>query len=109
MPELAAGWAILAAKRHCNDSTWNAWANKWLSGEDRTPESACEACMRLADSQVGWGATWAATKAATRSKWAAESAEYAAAYAYVSAEDRATEIECQIRDALEIIGKEKAE
>ena len=108
MPELVAGWAILAAKRSCDAADWNEWADGWLSGEDRTPESACEARNMLDDSQVAWGATWAATRAAERSVWAAESAENAATYAYVSADDRATEIECQIIDALEIIGKEQA-
>ena len=50
-------FAILCAKTVCKDATWNAWADKWLSGEDRT-----------------WAATWTAAWAAA---WATEAAEAA--------------------------------
>jgi hypothetical protein len=36
-------FAILCAKEVCKDSTWNAWADKWLSGEDRSEARAARA------------------------------------------------------------------
>jgi len=32
--------SIRIAKLVCSDIKWNAWADKWLSGEDRTKSSA---------------------------------------------------------------------
>ena len=32
--------AIEAARRACAEPTWNDWAERWLSDQDRTPESA---------------------------------------------------------------------
>lgn len=59
-------FAILCAKSVCKDAEWNAWADKWLSGEDRSARSARSA----------WAAaTWAAAEAAAR----AAAAEAAAA------------------------------
>jgi len=103
-PVKAIKWAILAAKRRCNDSTWNAWADKWLSGEDRTEKSAETAAwtaeavetMEPAARSAAWAATWMkyATMAAAKS-------------AYIAAEDEAAEIKCQIADALEILENER--
>ena len=50
-------FAILCAKCVCTDVAWNAWADKWLSGENRS--------------------AWA--RAAARAAWAAEAAEAAEA------------------------------
>lgn len=36
-------FAILCTKEVCKDAAWNAWANKWLSGEDRSEKSALRA------------------------------------------------------------------
>ena len=36
-------FGILCAKEVCKDKVWNEWADKWLSGEDRTEESARDA------------------------------------------------------------------
>ena len=33
-------FAILCAKKVCADARWNAWADRWLSGEDRSREAA---------------------------------------------------------------------
>jgi hypothetical protein len=33
-------FGILCAKKVCSDTKWNKWADKWLSGEDRSKESA---------------------------------------------------------------------
>lgn len=34
--------AILCTKRVCQEAAWNVWADKWLSGEDRSAEAAWE-------------------------------------------------------------------
>jgi len=118
-PEGTVRWTITTAKRHCADADWNKWADGWLSGEDRTEKSA-EATWTAAGA-----ATWTAARAAVavartavrvaeaaQVAWMAEAdwaAAWAAEYAYDAAEDKTAEIECQIADALEIIGKEKAE
>ena len=36
-------FAILCAKQVCKDEKWNRWANKWLSGEDRSRAQAARA------------------------------------------------------------------
>ena len=46
--EMRVRFAILCAKRVCNDVEWNLWADKWLSGEDRTAWAA-EAAARRAE------------------------------------------------------------
>jgi len=127
-PEGAARCAILAAKRHYHDADWNKWADSWLSGEDRTPESAvtavrateaAEAAVRATEARMSRAAE-AAVRAARAAAWASVhlaqmpwetvwAADNAAAHAYnaaTSTKGKASEIECQISDALEIIGKE---
>jgi hypothetical protein len=59
-------FAILCAKEVCADLPWNAWADKWLSGEDRSEAAAGAAAE----------AAWAA-----RAARAARAAEAAAAWA----------------------------
>ena len=46
-------FAILCAKQVCKDEKWNAWADKWLSGEDRSAAAA----------EAAWAAAWAARAA----------------------------------------------
>ena len=41
-------FAILCAKQVCKDEQWNAWADKWLSGEDRSKKVAAEAARAKA-------------------------------------------------------------
>ena len=58
-------FGILCAKVVCNDLTWNAWADGWLSGKDRTQESAAaardaaEAVARDAARVAARDAAWA--------------------------------------------------
>ena len=33
-------FAILCTKSVCKDAAWNAWADKWLNGDDRSAEAA---------------------------------------------------------------------
>jgi len=57
-------FAILCAKQVCKDEAWNAWADKWLSGEDRSEDAAWAADRK----------TWARLEAAkSAAKSAAES------------------------------------
>ena len=59
-------FAILCAKAVYRNKRWNAWADAWLSGEDRTGASAWSA-----DRAASWAAPWAAESAAA---WAARAA-----------------------------------
>ena len=82
--EMRVRFAILCAKGVCACPSWNAWADRWLSGEDRS-EDASEAASKAAWA-VWPAAAWAAQAAsaayrsvAYRSEaWAALAAEAAA-------------------------------
>jgi len=78
-------FAIACARQVTTDEKWLAWADKWVSGEDRTRESA-EAAW-AAEAEAAWAAAWAAARAAAAWAWAAEAAEAAAwaAWAAVAA------------------------
>ena len=69
LPEITAEmwvrFAILSAKDVCACRAWNAWADRWLSGEDRTQSAAAKAAAwTAARVDAAWAAAWAA--------WAAE-------------------------------------
>jgi hypothetical protein len=69
-------FAILCAKQVCKDKKWNAWADKWLSGKDRSGDAAWAAAQAPT-----WAASWAAAswaEAAAAARWAAEAVEAAA-------------------------------
>jgi hypothetical protein len=88
--EMRVRFAILCAKEVCAYPAWNAWADRWLSGEDRTQaaaraaEAAREARAARAARAAAWAAAWAARAAASAwaedaaSAWAAEDAASAA-------------------------------
>ena len=92
--EMRVRFAILCAKEVCASySAWNAWADRWLSGEDRS-EAAAEAAWAAqaaaaqaaaAEASAVWAAAWAAEAAAYRSAeaaaWAAAEAAYRSARA----------------------------
>jgi hypothetical protein len=69
---------ILCAKEIYHNEKWNSWADKWLSGEDRSNESAitARAVSATAAAAEAASATWAAWAA-----WAAANAAHGAAYA----------------------------
>ena len=71
-------FGILCGKEVCKNKEWNAWADKWLSGEDRTTESA-EVASHVAKANVAANA--AAYYAAT---YSANAASYAASYAIIN-------------------------
>jgi hypothetical protein len=105
--EMRVRFAILCAKEVCADLSWNAWADKWLSGEDRT-QAAAEASATRARAyerayeraEAAWAAAawaaWAARAAAARAAktWAAAraAAEAAAAWAAAWAAEAAREV-----------------
>ena len=64
-------FAILCAKEICNEPTWINWADRWLSGEDRTEVSA-EWAAKAAAEAAEWAAEWAEW-----AEWAAEAAKAA--------------------------------
>ena len=71
-------FGILCAKEINTDSSWNQWADKWLSGEDRTKSSAYYAAYAAASAA---SAAYAASYAANY----ADAAAYAAYAAYNAA------------------------
>ncbi|HRT22354.1 MAG TPA: hypothetical protein P5318_19765 [Candidatus Hydrogenedentes bacterium] len=74
--EMRVRFAILCAKEVCADLSWNAWADKWLSGEDRSVEAAKAAAWASYDA-AAW-AVEAVAAAAYRPSWAAKAAAWAA-------------------------------
>ena len=68
-------FGILCAKEVCKDKGWNLWADKWLSGEDRTTESA----------KVAYNASYAAYYAASYAAYYIAAAASYASYATYSA------------------------
>ena len=78
--EMRVRFAILCAKEVCADLPWNAWANGWLSGEDRSAEAAWAA------QATSWAAYAAqAAAAAAWAAWAAYAAQAAARAAAAAA------------------------
>ena len=78
---LCAREALTAADAACK--AWNAWADKWLSGEDRSAAAAAKADAAAA--KAAYDAAGAVGPAAyDAAAWAAEAAEAAAASAYAA-------------------------
>ena len=67
----AIAYAILCGKEVCDNVEWNRWADRWLSGEDRSEASA----------DAEYAAVYAADADAAYAASAARSALYAAEYA----------------------------
>jgi hypothetical protein len=80
--EMRVRFAILCAKEVCACLSWNAWADRWLSGGDRT-QAAAEAAAARAEAS----ATRAYERAYERAEaaWAARAAAEAAASAWAAA------------------------
>ena len=67
-------YGILCAMEVTTDEAWKLWATKWLSGEDRTVESArkaVEAAGARAGVQAALGVVVRAAQAARAAAWAA--------------------------------------
>ena len=79
-------FAILCAKCVCTDVAWNAWADKWLSGENRSEAAAwaaeaAEAAARAEAKAAAKAAAKGAAKAAIATKKTAAKAAAKAAMA----------------------------
>jgi hypothetical protein len=76
--EMRVRFAILCAKEVCTCLSWNAWADKWLSGEDRSWASADAAAWAArasaARASAARAAAWA-SEAASEAAWTAAEAE----------------------------------
>jgi hypothetical protein len=85
--EMRVRFGILCAKEVCTCFSWNAWADRWLSGEDRS-EAATGAAAEAAQAASAWAAAAAeaAAGAGKAAAWAAQAAEAAAAWAAQAAE-----------------------
>ena len=79
--------AIKTAKKVCTDKAWNAWADLWISGKDRTAYAANAAAnvaanaANVAANVTSYAAANAANAAANAANVAAYVAAKAAAYA----------------------------
>ena len=95
--EQRVAFAILCAKEVYKDPEWSAWANEWLSGKDRTRESARAAARAAAREDLSPGAAadaaeqsaWTAVGAADAVVWAAEVSAWAARAADLAANSEA--------------------
>jgi hypothetical protein len=89
--EMRVRFAVLCAKEVCAYPAWNAWADKWLSGGDRseaaagTAAAAAWAAFRSAAYRSAWAAQAAAYRSARAAAWAAQAAEAAASAAWAEA------------------------
>ena len=87
--EMRVRFAILCAKEVCAYPAWNAWADRWLSGGDRSEAAAGAAAEAAwaaeAAAWVAEAAVWAAWAAAEAAAWAAEAAAWAARVAWAAA------------------------
>ena len=84
--EQRAKFAITCAKKVCKDKKFNDWADKWLSGEDRTKKSAANAGC------VAANACCVAAYADITAAYAANAAANAAYAAYAAAANIYTDI-----------------
>ena len=75
--EQRVAFAILCAKTVYKDPKWNEWAERWLSGKDRS-EAAAEAAAANAEAAEAWAANAAARAAANAANAAARAAANAA-------------------------------
>ena len=91
LPEISGvqkiAFGILCAKEVCKDERWNSWADKWLSGKDRSNESANAAHVVYAADYniINASAYVAAYASAYASAFAASVMIYANNYAVCSA------------------------
>ena len=84
--EMRVRFAILCAKEVCAFRSWNAWADRWLSGEDRSEAAAEDAAEAAWAAQAASWAAYAAARAAAAAAAAARAAAAAAAAAWWAAE-----------------------
>jgi hypothetical protein len=71
--------AIKRVKKTCNDKAWNAWADLWISGKDRTYATAYATAYTAAPAYTAAATTAATTAATAAATAAATTAAYTAA------------------------------
>lgn len=79
-------FAVLCAKTVCSDKAWTVWADKWLSGEDRSAEAARAAVVAAeaaAEAETAAVVAAWASRAAAETAWAAVAAAWAAEAAVI--------------------------
>ncbi len=111
--EMRVRFGILCAKEVHECSTWNVWADKWLSGEDRSAASAYEAwalARRSASRPMAWrpGTArpgWVAEAAAAEAAWAEADRDPEAAWTAVSRAAEASAAACRGIDLAAIAEK----
>ena len=59
-------FAILCAKQVYKDKQWNEWADKWLSGEDRSAPAWAAWAAEAAAAEAAWAAARSAAAASVR-------------------------------------------
>jgi len=100
--------AIRVAKLVCSDIEWNEWADKWLTGEDRSKESAYASYdYDAVDSDAASDAAYYAVDAAyyaVDAVDAAYSASYSAAYSAVCFADK-DEFNTKLIEIIEMVCK----
>ena len=84
-------YGILCAKNVYKDKKWNKWADKWLSGEDRSSAASYAAAYYAAHSAAE-SAYWAAHSAADAANSAADAANSAADLDLLAIAQKAMEI-----------------
>ena len=76
--EMRVRFAIMCAKEVCADLSWNAWADRWLSGEDRTQAAAAATADAAWKEWEAWADRWLSgedrSEAAAEAVWAAQAA-----------------------------------
>jgi len=98
-------FAIMCALKVCSQQEFQAWARKWLSGEDRSAKAAAAAWAKAAawaEAEAWAEAAWAAEQAAWAVKAWAEAAEAAAEQA-AKAEQVAAEAAAWAAEPLDLI------
>jgi hypothetical protein len=112
IPEIALtqriAFGILCAKEFCKDKSWSSWADKWLSGEDRSKESAIAAATAAAHAATAHAviaayAAYAVSDAAVSDASDASNASDAAAYAVSEASDAAVIAATAVSNASAVI------
>lgn len=110
--EVRVTFGILCAQEVCEDAAWNKWSADWLSGKDRSSESArtARASAREAERAARASACAvecleeAATRAAEWAAWAVEWAARAAERAARAAEWAAWAVERAVDTAIDFHG-----
>ena len=93
--EQRARFGVLCARAVYQDPTWNAWANDWLSGKDRSEAAAEQSALSAAASEA------AKAKRATAAAWAAEE-QSAASVAWAAAKAAAWAVAAKATTPLDL-------